>query len=642
MKPAITTFTLLAANFLLLGYIFFIDRHRDDTATRVGEATQLANFDREDVAKVVLETGEGRAEIVKRPDGSWRFIAPFEDRFDPKLISELLDDAGRLRINDTVSAKEIEKEGWGDDYFGFGEGAISVELMDADGKRLAAVELGGPTPFERTIYARRKGEGADGGVNYVWGYLRDTVNRPFSELRDRRLIFCKADDVFRVKFRPPSPDSFEVHVERSPGTPWRMEAPLKARCDQELVNDLVAKLAKLQVEEIVDQPAADLEAAFDDGRYEIVLRQRTPAADNAKISIEFGKLPVDEKDPYVLARVSDRPGAVFRVDRRVHYDFGMSDGNSLRDRTLGDFEYDAVAAVATKRSGQEEIRVERVNNTWVLRQPGSDGVPFVSANGRMVKGLIEKINNEEILDFASDAAADLEPFGLKDPPLTVTITRLFLDPEEVVEPGKLRTPLEVTNTLMFGVGVANEIPGAFAAYEGENFVYRIANVLPPAIARAKALDYKTLQLWPKFTPFDLRKVTLKDKDDPDPLELDYDHERNLWRATRAGVDVTDSIDRLVLDGYMEYIGRPPRGEDWTSPSKLSDLRLADPDLSITIDLIDPQDQKTPRRIGFSAAATREGAKIFYGRVLNQGDDVLVLDDNTIRALSMPLRRLSKR
>ncbi len=106
--------------------------------------------------------------------------------------------------------------------------------------------------------------------------------------------------------------------------------------------------------------------------------------------------------------------------------------------------------------------------------------------------------------------------------------------------------------------------------------------------------------------------------------------------------MTDDIDRLVLDGYMEFIGRPPRGEDWTSPSKLSYMRLAEPDLSITIDVIDPQDQKTPRSIGFTAAATREGAKIYYGRVQGQGDDVLVLDEETIRALSMPLRRLLRR
>ncbi|MGI9239636.1 MAG: DUF4340 domain-containing protein [Verrucomicrobiales bacterium] len=641
MKPAITTITLLVANILLLGYIFLIDRHRDDTKTRLGTASQLASFDREAVAKVLLETPEGKAEVVKRPDGSWRITAPFEDRFDPKLISELLDDAGRLRINDTVTAKEISKEGWGDDYFGFGESSINVELLDAEGNSLAAVELGGPTPFERTIYARRKGGGADGGVHYVWGYLRDTVNRPFSDLRDRRLIYSKADDVKRVKFRPPSPDSFEVHVERGENGRWGMETPLKARCDQELVNELVAKLGKLQVAEIVDQPAADLEAAFDEGGYEIVLRQHTQEADNAKIQIEFGKLPADDQDPYVLARVSDRPGVVFRVDRRVHYEFGMSDGNSLRDRTLGDFEYDAVASVTIRRAGDPEIRLERINNAWVLRRPEGESVPFVSANGRMVKELIEKINNEEVLAFASDAAADLEPFGLEEPPLEVTITSLFVDPKEVVKEGEPRTLLEATDTLMFGVGVANEIPGAFAAYKGENFVYRIANVLPPAIARSKALDYKTLQLWPKFTPFDLRKITLKERGDADPLELEYDHERNLWTATMAGVDVTDNIDRLVLDGYMEYIGRPPRGEDWTPPSQLSDLRLADPDLSIKIDVIDPRDQTTPQTIGFAAAATREGAKIFYGRVDGQGSDVIVLDATTIRALSMPLRRLTR-
>ncbi len=58
----------------------------------------------------------------------------------------------------------------------------------------------------------------------------------------------------------------------------------------------------------------------------------------------------------------------------------------------------------------------------------------------MVKDLIEKINREEVLEFASDAAADLEPFGLEEPPLEVEITSLFFDPREVVKEGELRNP----------------------------------------------------------------------------------------------------------------------------------------------------------------------------------------------------------
>ena len=63
MKPAITTITLLVANVLLIGYILIIDRYKDDTETRLSESVRLANFDREAVAKVMLKTAEGEAEM---------------------------------------------------------------------------------------------------------------------------------------------------------------------------------------------------------------------------------------------------------------------------------------------------------------------------------------------------------------------------------------------------------------------------------------------------------------------------------------------------------------------------------------------------------------------------------------------------
>ena len=389
MKPAITTISLIVANVLVLGYILLIDRHRLDSDTAEARKSHLIHIDPEAVARVKIRTAEGEADVVQQADGSWRFTAPFEDRFSPRLMKELLEEgAAQLRINQTIGAKEIKKNGWDDEYFGFGEGAIGVEFMDRDGKSLGAVELGGATPYERTIYARLASDSPeDEPVQLVWGYLRDVVTQPFSELRDRRLIYAKANDVFRVKFRPPSATNLEVHVERGPDMRWRMEKPLKARCDQDLVGEFIAKLAKLELHDFVDEPGADMEAAFDkDKRYEIAFRRRPPGSENSLITtVEFGRLPEDDKDPFVLARVSDRSG-LFLVDKRVHFTFGM-DANTLRSRTLADFEYDAVSGVRIKRLGKEEVVLKRWGNAWALHRDPDKPDRFDPANGRMVKDL---------------------------------------------------------------------------------------------------------------------------------------------------------------------------------------------------------------------------------------------------------------
>ena len=645
MKPAVTTITLLVANLLVIGYILIIDRHTLDSDTSTARAGQLLNFEREAVAQMRFRTQEGEAEIVKQEDGSWSFVAPFEDRVSPEQVAEILKSADEMRINHRIEAKEIEREGWGDDYFGFSEEGIDFEMFDSSGNSLGAAQLGSPTPYENNIYARLKGEGSDQPVKLVWGYLRDVLTLPFNELRDRRLVFAKANEVFRAKFRPPSNDAFEIHIERERerggDKDWSMVGPLKAHCDQKLVDDLIGRVVKLELEEFVVEPGAEMEAAFDqDKRYEIVIRQRASGSDNSKLTtIEFGELPTDPEDPFVLARVTGRSG-LFHVDKRVHKMFEM-DGNSLRDRTLGNFEYDAVSSVSIQRLEKEEIVLKRIGNAWVIVRDPEDPTKLESANGRMVKDLIGRINDEEILRFEDEAPADLEPYGLKDPPIKVTITRQYLDPNEVVEAGKSPTLYEKTGVLMIGIGFKNQPAGeAFAAFEGENYVYKISPVLPGAINRDGPLSYKTLQLWPRFTAFDFRRAILRDKLSGPPLEISFDYQRNLWTVLRDGVDVTDDIDRVVLDGYLQFLGRPPRGKNWTARSLRSDDRLVDPDVELTIELTDPQDQKTPRRISFAASSTIPGAKLYYGRV-NQSSDVLVLDDETMRALTMPLLRLTK-
>ena len=193
-----------------------------------------------------------------------------------------------------------------------------------------------------------------------------------------------------------------------------------------------------------------------------------------------------------------------------------------------------------------------------------------------------------------------------------------------------------------GVGFVNQPGGeAFAAFKGEPYVYKIKEILPGLIGRNGPLNYKTLQLWPRFTAFNFRRVTIREKVSGTPLELSFDYTTNLWTAMRDGVDVTEDIDRVVLDGHLQYLGRPPRGKNWTLRSPRSDDRLLDPDLEITIELVDPQDNKTPQTIGLKASATIPGAQLYYGRV-TPGSDVIILDATAIRMLTRPLLRLTGR
>ncbi len=73
-------------------------------------------------------------------------------------------------------------------------------------------------------------------------------------------------------------------------------------------------------------------------------------------------------------------------------------------------------------------------------------------------------------------------------------------------------------------------------------------------------------------------------------------------------------------------------------SKLQTAAFSLIEALITISLIDPQDKTALRTVTLDVSATSPGARLFYGTV-DKGRDIIALDDEMVRALSMPLQRL---
>jgi len=661
MKPAVTTFTLLAANILVLGFILIFDKK--STAEIREDELWLSKFEIEEAVSVKFTTDEGKAEVVRQEDGSWRFVAPFEDRFAPEKMKEFLALASRLKINVGLEAREIEDEGFDDAHFGFDRNATKVEIFDSDGGTLSAFELGGPAPYEGNVFARRIGEGADDAVHYVWGDLRETTALSFEEMRDPRLIFAKTEEIWRAKFQPPETgQDVVIHIERapdkrwqSPEMRWQLKAPLEARCDQESVKYIIGLLAKVEVAEFADESEVDM-SAFDESKYRIVLRKRTPVKADEKIEIEFGKVPTDENDPYVLARLPGNRSGVFKINKGIINALEM-DAFTLRDRTLSDIDYGAVSEVTIKRGGLRkaadqpdeaappDIVLRRLQQGWVLIRE-STGHQKESANARKVIDLIDRLNSEEVREFESDSVVDMSLYGLDKPKIEMTIKRLYKNPDAPDDPDAPLLAFE--DTLMIGTSFkAQEGGNFFAAFKGESRVYKLEESLPLALYRDQDLSYKVLNFWPRFFPLNLRKISLLEKGKDTPLELEFDPEFTRWTGNYGKEDLADRVAResVFMGGYQQFLAAPPRGNRWSQPSAISEARLKDPDMTAIIDLVDPRDGKTPIRMTMSVAATSNVRNFYYVQVTIPGKvipELLIIDAGTFQTLAGPLKRLVPR
>lgn len=620
-----TTAALALIALVLGGLIRRVDEKPAAGRRAAAQANVLIRFEPDFIDSVLVERGVSKTRLGKQ-NGAWYFSEPEQDRVDATLALALLD-----RLNHLGIVEDLGSGGSTPDPVPLGvEGdrAIRVTISGKAGESGKAMKetivLGIEAPRSGSIYARREGE--DAGLFVVDGNPRPWLESPLEAMRDRRLLSAPPNAVVQIVLRQASG---EIALQRRitpPVQDWALAAPLVSWADREAMDRFLTEIASLQIGEVIK-----------DGKPgEAIPNPLPPDAAVLQLQIYGVEQPLtlflrktgegENGLPLLEARASDRPHVY-----RLTSDFLASlpdSPNALRDRTLARIPHEFLEAIQIQSRIDPLVDLRAERNGPTVSWKVVIGNKLVPANGGEVNDLVSSVNEAAIQRFVSDSSADLAEFGLAPPQRRLVFNLRF--PGQVQADGTAGQDRKLTRVLDLGWKEGEE-ERLYANFEGEPHVYELdptfLNLIPTHPVKWKSPNVLT------FNPMHLKSIT-REKADKENLKLDYDYRKDLWTASRSGIDVSPSLDITSARRLRDRLGSLT-ATDWYLTLGPAIEALQEPAVTFTIvtaelDRAKNEPVETTRRIKFAPATS----SLYFGQleVISEfaegSPDVFLIDRDT--------------
>ncbi len=578
-------------------------------------------------------SSEGVSAVLNRREDGWRMKQPWDDRADARAAGSILQFTQALRVEDAGDVDDTDRHATG-----MREGAVRVRLLDEEGRRLADYQIGARAPWLASV---RIDSGAETEIQ--------TVPTVFIETRDRgrrsHVYICAGDisPLFRdglrffrdhrpFYFNPVGIQSIDISTgegelslaRESPGQPWRIAKPLELGTDASVMRSLLERLFNLTAIQ-VDDGASLLASEATNGRIiRITLRNFTSGQNDAVESTLDIRLPEDDEARTAPATVSTRPGTTFHIPLKPEPDLvSVADlplsVNSLRDPTLTNLNIASLATIAIRPATGQEIHISRdPGRPWLTTIMDSAGevIETFPANERRLFELLNAVTKSRVVSFESDAAADLSPWGLDRPVLSLS----FL--------GRDHQLLE----LDFGLDGRG---GTFVIRRGTSTVSRLEDDFLSAVA-VRTYEWRQARVW-SVSKVDLLKVIRQRSGAPAEL-LEYNWRDEEWTAIRGEEDATPELIQTRANFLLDRL-EGVECERWLAADDADALSaLGHQALRITVFENEVDDfgdtvGEIRRSMGFSPVPGQPG--FFYGILLGNPHPFLIAED-TVRSLAVPL------
>jgi hypothetical protein len=309
---------------------------------------------------------------------------------------------------------------------------------------------------------------------------------------------------------------------------WEIKSPVNTPADSSAVEEVINQIAYAQ-------PLRTIKIDGDDQGTQANLKEwgLSPPAERAVIhtadkSYELligRKMAINDS---VYARGSGRKNEPVRILPNMVKSVLQKDLSDFRSRNVFDFDAEKAVKVAslvaqTAPAPAEECAVDLKNGRWTLEKP-----LVARADASAVQSLLTKILALHVVDFITDDATNLSPYGLTSPTATLSVT--LLPAEDMV--------------LQIGGPVPGKPDQVYAERLKSNSVFTLTKASLDDVFRAlpDTRDRHVL-------PFDPGKAgglaySLGKKN------ADVSREKGLWNAIgkfpgRADIgEVTDALTRL--------------------------------------------------------------------------------------------------
>jgi len=636
MRPA-TTITLACLTLGLLAFVLLYERHEDDSHTRAAKGEITFLFDPDSVTTARLQGAEGRLLFQLRPptptspNPSWWVSDPYEDRANPATTSALVAAVASLAIEDSIPIPaDPQARAKLMATYGLGEGAFDFKLSDAAENTIADIRIGSQGPYPDSCYVQPEVGPHIHAVLLVRPDLRTALEVPIATHRDPALLRGSPLQVYEVTL---ADAEGEIHLSREDsGALWQMSRPLLTRGHRERIDALLHALYRAEIEGVIDSATGTISGAEAPARLITLLVDPNPPDPETSPILpdgSFAEAPAPDPSPRdlveislqvaispagdVTARSSERPDTLLLPSSLAP--LLDSQVNELRDAQLAQLDLASLHHIVIRPSARPPIQLRRIGPAWQLWQNAT----WSPSSPRHIDQLVKGINQQPILAFVSDSAADLAPFGLDAPHIEVTFSRLQVpDPSSGADGGDTTTPdgqpypptpppYPASATLQ----IAQDPQGRFTArFLHEPFIYGVGsdilNLIPPQAERWRSLRVLS------FSPLSLRSISRQDGATP-PLIVSQNR-LSEWAASLANNDVSALLDPRRADALASILSSF-EADRWATDRAPAVTALQDPELTILISLQNPADpEPTTQQLTFAPSVPGAESLLYYGRL----------------------------
>ena len=666
MRP-LTTLALFVTSVVLGVVIWWSDRDLSQSPTGPegdDSGAALLRLAPESTGRIVIKRPGGDAILAKKGDGLWHFETPVTDRADPEFMKSLLDQLSHLTVLDQIPIDEVgSSDELTPEALGLtGDQVIRIELFQSpvEGEETPdepthVVLLGNPTPLANSLYARIPDDEERPDVYVVDGNPRNYLDEPVVALRDQHLFLAPAEEITDIVVKTPRGDIEIARDITEAGAEWTLLRPLETRADLERIDELLAALAALRVDKVLESgefpdsppnPVPDGSVVLELRRHQVdepLTLYLSPARETAAEEDEAAN---GTSLPLIQAEVSDRP-AVFQL-RSDLLELLPNSPNAFRDPHLAAIPLQTVFAIGivSKANPPVILKTARTGSgvQWFSERNGAEEL----ANQSQIVKLIEAINNEEVLDFVADTDVDLENYNLANPAVQIAINHYEVQSATAPDgapaggAGQLGVAKKVLQ-LGYRETEVNGVPShrLFANFAGEPFIYEIN----PGFAEnvpTHPLKWKDLRII-AFTPISLEKIVRRRAAEGTEIELTYDYRIDQWGALLDGKVMDDQVNREAVRKIQNTLGSL-NANRWLTPSPQAFQALESPDaeFEVTLKVVDRATGSATSKthiLRFAKAnealsAADRSLENYYGRV-DDSPDIFQIDYETYRDLIIP-------
>ena len=607
------TYLLFLFAVVLFGYVIWDNKGRQITVNSIGKLKAIPINNIDSVNQLILSTNGTKIVLTRNKDKIWKITEPIQDRADSNIVTKMLETITTLK---KFEIKENDTKG---KDMGIDDGAVSLEIFQ-DNEYTGKVTFGDETGLSGTVYANWSSDKVNDSF-FCWAEARNEIDISFDKLRDPQLVKSLIEEIQEIEVSDETGASLSV-IRKSEKSDWIIDKPLNTGTDSKRINEWLSNIVNLTSQNFIDNSESITASYFNSIYKSIKVKQFD---DDEFMIIDFAKSDT-QNESYV--RVTDRPGIIFKAGSEAIKSIDLNP-NTIRDKRLIPFNPKSVIAMNIEAKPDYRVNLLQDNNGWQIVENSSK----TKADRQRIYKILESLASEKVEEFVADAAGNLEPWGLNQPTLKISLKLIGIDPKKPKKDDGSPNLIDISKELLVKGQLSEnqDIVQYFATIKGSGSVARLSPAFP-SIIPIRPLDYKELYLWPPFNISSVKKIITTNPPQI-PLELNYEFETNQWTASIAEENISQKIDQAQALTLAQQLSLPVRATQWLSKNTGdAEIELLKPTRRVEFILIDSNNTEIKYKIEI-APVNRDGNNLLYYARINDSKEICFIDKENFDVLN---------